>query len=129
MNNGVFIILPYVIIYEDVLHTWIKGVDPKWLPPTNGEGITRPPREKPQKELGKWQNPEKVDVSNRRIPLKVVLESSQALDRAQVLVQASFAIPRGHAVLVSCQHDTPLITADLPQGHVHFQLKHKQRQE
>lgn len=45
MNNGVFIILPYVIIYEDVLHTLIKGVNPKWLPPTNGEGITRPPRE------------------------------------------------------------------------------------
>lgn len=85
--------------------------------------------EKTTERAGKEKNTEKVDVSNRGIPLKVVLKSSQALDRAQVLVQASFAIMSGHAVLISCQHDSPLITADLPQGHVYFQLKNKQIQE
>lgn len=84
--------------------------------------------EKTTERAEKEKNPETVDMSNRCIPLKVILKSSQALDRAQVLVQASFAITSGHTVLISCQHDSPLITADLPQGHVHFQLK-QQRQE
>lgn len=45
MNNGILIILPYVIIYEDMLHILVKGVNPKWLPSTNGKGITSPPIE------------------------------------------------------------------------------------
>lgn len=45
MNDGVLVILPDVIIYKDVLHILVKGVDPKRLPPTNGEGVSGPPEE------------------------------------------------------------------------------------
>lgn len=107
---------------------WSKGSTQNGFPPRM-EKVLLAHLEKTTERAGKEKNPEKVDVSNRCIPLKVVLKSSQALDRAQVLVQASFAITSGHTVLISCQHDSPLITADLPQRHVHFQLKHKQKQE
>lgn len=55
MNDGVIVILPYVVVYKDVLNGLVKGVDPQWLPPVNGIGITNP-------------------------PVKVVLKASQALD-------------------------------------------------
>lgn len=56
MNNGNLVILPYVVIYEDVLHILVEGVNPKWLPPTDGEGITSPPKKDKQNnntEIGK----------------------------------------------------------------------------
>lgn len=113
MNNGVFIILPYVIIYEDVLHTLIKGVNPKWLPPTNGEGITRPPRENHRKswERGKTQrkstwatgayhskwswNPPRPWTELRywyrpRSPLRVDTRSSSRVSTIPLLLQRIF---------------------------------------
>lgn len=54
MHDGILVILPYVVVYEDVLNILVKGVDPQRLPPTNGEGITSPPgREARHRQLWK----------------------------------------------------------------------------
>lgn len=45
MNYGILVILPNVVVYEDVLNILVKGVDPQRLAATNREGITRPPGE------------------------------------------------------------------------------------
>lgn len=43
MNYGILVVLPYVVIYENVLDILVKGVHPQRLPPTDREGITDPP--------------------------------------------------------------------------------------
>lgn len=43
INNGILIVLPYVVVYEDVLNMLIEWIDPEWLPPTVREGISSPP--------------------------------------------------------------------------------------
>lgn len=53
------------------------------------------------------------------VPVKVVLEASQALHRAQVLVQASFSITGRHAIIGSAQDDSSLAAADFARSHIH----------
>ncbi len=43
---SILIILTYVVVYEDVLNTMVKRVDPQRLPPQKGEGISSPPGQK-----------------------------------------------------------------------------------
>lgn len=43
MNNGILIILPYVVIYEDVLNVVVERVDPQRLPPADGVCVSSPP--------------------------------------------------------------------------------------
>lgn len=50
MDYGVLIVLPDVVVYEDVLDVAVEGVDPQWLPPTDGEGVTGPPTYREEEE-------------------------------------------------------------------------------
>lgn len=43
VNYCILIVLPYVVVYEDVLNVLVKGVDPQRFAPADGEGITCPP--------------------------------------------------------------------------------------
>ena len=52
----------------------------------------------------------------------MVLETSQSLPRAHVLVQAPLSVTSGHAVLGPAQDDPLLAAADLACSHIHFQL-------
>lgn len=122
MNDGVLIILPDVIIYEDVLHVLVKGVDPEGLPPTDGEGVAGPPEEEEESGLEGGATRRSWAGATLWPPFKVVLESPQTLDGAQVLVQVSLSIPAGDALLRPRQHHPPPAAADLPDGHVHLQL-------
>lgn len=63
------------------------------------------------------------------IPVKVVLKSSQTLHGAEVLVQASLSIARGHPLLGSIQDDSLLAAADLAWSHSHAQLSQEQEEE
>ena len=59
MDNGILVVMPYVVVYEDVLNRLVKRVDPKWFTPTNREGITSPPGEDTrQSEMWEWENRE-----------------------------------------------------------------------
>lgn len=53
----------------------------------------------------------------------MVLEAPQALDGAQVLVEAALSVPAGQALASPAQQHPPPAAADLPQGHVHLQLR------
>lgn len=113
----------------------VKGVDPHWFPPTDGEGISSPPGQKTmniEKGLEKLrikpQNPQ-PGFLRECIPVKVVLKSSQTLHGAEVLVQASLSIARGHPLLGSIQDDSLLAAADLAWSHSHAQLSQEQEEE
>lgn len=43
MHDGVVVVLPDVVVDEDVLDGWVKGVDPQRLPTADGEGVRGPP--------------------------------------------------------------------------------------
>lgn len=95
MYDGILVILPNVVIYKDVLDRLVKGVDPQRLPPTNGEGISSPPgQETHRDQIWKMIQDPKISMTSGRsyIPIKVILKAPQALDCAQILIQASFPI-------------------------------------
>lgn len=50
MDDGVLVVLPDVVVYEDVLHPLVKGVHPEGLPPTDGEGVGGPPEKTGREE-------------------------------------------------------------------------------
>lgn len=43
MHDGVVVVLPDVVVNEDVLDVKVKGVDPQGLPAADGEGVRGPP--------------------------------------------------------------------------------------
>lgn len=43
MHDGVGVILPDVVVDEDVLDGQVKGVDPQWLSAADGESVGGPP--------------------------------------------------------------------------------------
>lgn len=43
MHDGVLVVLPDVVVEEDVLNSRVKGVDPERLPAMDGEGLSDPP--------------------------------------------------------------------------------------
>lgn len=94
INNGVSIVQTDVVVDEDVVNAGIMGVDPQGLPTSGGELISGP-------------------------PVKVVLEASDSLKGAEVVVQLSPVLPGGQALCSPCQHHLPLAAAYLPRGEVH----------
>lgn len=127
MYYGILVILPNVVVYKDVLDRLVKGVDPQRLPPTNGEGISSPPgRETHREQIWKMtydriQDPKLSMTSGwSYTPIKVILKAPQALDCAQILVQASFPITGRHPVFSSAQDDSSLVAADLARSHIHI---------
>lgn len=137
VNYSILIILSYVVIYKDVLYVLVKGVDPHRLPPTDGEGISNPPGQKTT-NIGKGLEKLRIKPQNPQpgflreafcIPVIVVLKSSQTLHGAEVLVQTSLSIARGHPLLSSIQDDSLLAAADLARSHSHAQLSQEQEEE
>lgn len=43
MHNGVLVVLPDVVVDEDVLNSRVKGVDPERLPSMDGVVVNDPP--------------------------------------------------------------------------------------
>lgn len=43
MHDGVVVVLPDVVVYEDVLDGPVEGVDPQWLSAADGESVRGPP--------------------------------------------------------------------------------------
>lgn len=43
MHDGVVVVLPDVVVDEDVLDGRVEGVDPQRLPAADGEGVRGPP--------------------------------------------------------------------------------------
>lgn len=133
MHDGVLVILPDVVVDEDVLNSRVEGINPERLPATDGEGVSDPPGGDGQDGHGeKKQNKatRRRDRSGRStyVPVEVVLEASQTLSRAHVLVQASLAVAARHTLSSSAQHRRRLAAADLPRRRVHVQLQ-RERQD
>lgn len=77
MNNGVSIVQPDVVINEDVVNVRIMGVYPQGLPTLGRELISGP-------------------------PVKVVLEASNSLKGAEVVVKLSSAFSGGQTLCSPC---------------------------
>lgn len=98
LNDGVLVVLSYVVVYEDVLNMLVEGVNPQRFPPPDGGAVTGP-------------------------PVKVVLKAPQALGRAEVLVQPPLSVTRRQVLLSSAQDHSLPAAADLSRRNVHAQLE------
>lgn len=100
-----------------------KGSTHNGFPPRMEKALVAHLKTTKNKGLENGEKSRAAGLERAGPPFKVVLESSQTLDGAQVLVQASLSITARHSLLFSCQHHPPPVAADLPDGHVHLQLK------
>lgn len=132
MHDGVLVVLPDVVVDEDVLNSRVEGVDPERLPATDGVGVSDPPGGDGQDGGVKKRKKKATRRRDRSggstyVPVEVVLEASQTLGRAHVLVQASLAVAARHPLSGSAQHRRRLAAPDLPRRRVHVQLQRKRQ--